>query len=109
MKKISAITSTRLKKGDTVAVLSGKDKGKTGKILSVDRKRNMIVVDGVNIRHGFKKASGRNPGQKVSAPGPMHPSKVILLDEDKKPTKIGYKTLENGTKQRIARSTGKAI
>jgi large subunit ribosomal protein L24 len=110
MKKISEVTSTRLKKGDTVAVLSGRDKGKNGKILSVDRKRNMVIVEGINIRHGFQKPkSGRGPGQKVSAPGPMHPSKLILLDADKKPTRIAIKILEDGTKQRVARKTGKAI
>jgi large subunit ribosomal protein L24 len=109
MKKISEITSTKLKRGDMVAVLSGRDKGKTGKILNVDRKRNMVVVEGINIRHGFEKAKTGKPGTKVSAPGPMHPSKLILLDADKKPTRISFKILEDGTKQRVARKTGKAI
>jgi len=109
MKKIAAITSTRLKKGDTVAVLSGKDKGKTGKIVSVDRKRNKVIVAGVNIRHGFQKAKAGQPGTKISAETGINPSKLILLDDDKKPTRIGYKTLENGSKQRVAKNTGKAI
>ena len=104
------MTSTNLKKGDSVAILRGKDKGKKGKILSVDRKTGKLTVEGVNILHKFEKKNGTKGGQKVSFPGYMNASKVILICPScGKATRIGHKTLENGKKQRVCKKCEKAI
>lgn len=101
----------KIKKGDTVKVLSGKDKGKTGKIITVIPEHSRIVVENVNIRTKFERSRRPGqPGQKIQAPGPIPVSKVMLIDSNSgKPTRVGYKFLENGTKQRIAKASGKAI
>lgn len=105
---MQAVTS--LKKGDTVAVLSGKDKGKSGKIIEVDRKANTVTVESVNIRTRFKRKQGTNAGSKVSFPGAMLAGKVILIcPHCGKATRVGHQFLENGNKQRICKQCGKAI
>jgi len=103
--------NTNLKKGDNVAILRGKDRDKTGKIISVDRKSGRIVVEGINILHKFQKKSGaKNVGQKISFPAPMNASKVILMcPQCGKATRIGHKILENGKKQRVCKKCQKAI
>src|SRR5690349_17732761 len=101
----------RIKKGDTVKVLSGKDKGKSGKVLSVMPKANRITVENVNMRTRFERAKrAGEPGKKITFFAPMAISKVILIDSNSgEPTRVTYKFLENGTKQRIGKSSGKAI
>jgi large subunit ribosomal protein L24 len=104
------MTTTNLKKGDNVSVLIGKDKGKNGKIISVDRKSGRITVEGINVLHKFEKRKGQTAGQKVSFPGPMLASKVILVCPNcSKATRIGYQILENGKKQRVCKKCSKAI
>lgn len=98
------------KKGDTVAILVGKDAGKTGKIISVDRKTGRIIVEGVNVHQRFEKKRGEQAGQKVAFPAAMHPGKAILICPScGKATRIGYKMLEDGKKQRVCKKCGKAI
>ncbi len=101
----------KIKKGDTVKVISGKDKGKTGSVIRVIPEAGRIVVENVNIRTKFEKGrTPRQPGQKISAPAPLNVSKVMLMDSNSgKPTRVGYTFLENGTKQRIGKSSGKAV
>jgi large subunit ribosomal protein L24 len=101
----------RLKKGDKVKVLSGKDKGKTGKILEVMPKIFKVVVEGVNAHTRFEKSKkAGQPGKKVEFFAPLSVSKVQLVDPDSgKPTRIGYNILENKTKERIAKVSKKAI
>ena len=103
----------RIRKGDNVYVLSGKEKGKTGKVLEIDHKRQRAVVEKLMVfkRH-FKR--GRNPaapeGGIVEKNGSIHVSNLALLDpESKKPTRIGTKLLENGKRVRIARRSGAQI
>jgi large subunit ribosomal protein L24 len=104
------MTATRIKKGDTVAVLTGKDKGKSGKVLQVDRKEGKVVVEGVNVHHRFEKAKGNKPGQRVTFSAFMRVSNVILVcSACNKPTRIGAKILDSGEKQRICKVCGKAI
>ncbi len=104
------MTTTNLKKGDSVQVLAGKDKGKKGKILSVDRKNGKVTVEGVNIVHKFEKRKGQTAGQKVSFPAYMTASKVQLVCPNcGKATRIGHKILENGKKQRVCKKCDKAI
>ena len=101
----------KIKRGDTVKVLSGKDKGKTGKILLVIPGIGKVTVENVNLHTRFERS--RKPGQpgtKVVAPSPMAVSKVQLIDPNSgKPSRVGYQLLENGVKQRIAKKSGKAI
>ncbi len=101
----------KIKKGDTVKILSGKDKGKTGTVLRAMPTIGKVVVDNVNMHTKFQKGkTARQVGQKVSFAGAMHVSKVMLIDSNSgQPTRVGYKTLDNGTKQRIAKKSGKAI
>ena len=100
----------KLKKGDTVQILSGKDKGKSGKIIEVMRIANKVVVEGVNIHHRFERKQGNKAGQKVSFPGSLPAGKVMLICPScGKPTRIGSKFLENGTKQRVCKNCGKAV
>lgn len=101
----------KIRKGDTVKILSGKDKGKTGKVLRVHADIRKVVVENINLHTKFEKGrTTRQVGQKVTFPGPMHISKVMLIDSNSgKPSRVGYEILENGNKQRIARKSGKAI
>lgn len=101
----------KIKKGDKVKVLSGKDKGKTGTVLRAMPSIGKVVVENVNMHTKFEKGkTARQPGQKITFAGAMHVSKVMLIDSNSgKPSRIGYTVLENGTKQRIARKSGKAV
>jgi large subunit ribosomal protein L24 len=103
----------RIKKGDNVYVLSGKEKGKTGKVMEVDHERQRAVVEKLMVfkRH-FKR--GRNPaapeGGIVERNGSIHVSNLALVDpESKKPTRIGTKLMDNGKRVRIAKRSGAQI
>ncbi len=101
----------KIKKGDTVKILSGKDKGKTGTVLRTMPTIGKVVVDNVNMHTKFQKGrTGRQVGQKITFAGALNVSKVMLIDSNSgQPSRVGYKFLENGTKQRIAKKSGKAI
>lgn len=101
----------KIKKGDTVKILSGKDKGKTGTVIRSIPTINKVVVDNVNMHTKFERSKrAGQPGQKIVFAGALPVSKVMLIDSNSgKPTRIGYQTLEDGTKQRIAKKSGKAI
>ncbi len=101
----------KIKKDDTVKVMAGKDAGKTGKVVQVLPKEEMIVVEGVNkmVKHMRPQQRGEK-GQKFEFDGPIHVSKVQLVDpKTGKTTRVGYKILENGDKVRIAKKTGEEI
>ncbi len=100
----------KLKKGDNVIVLSGKDKGKTGTITKVLVKTNQVVIDGVNVMKRHEKPSQRNQdGGIVEFNAPIHASNVAYLEgKSDTPTKIGYKT-ENDQKVRYAKKSGQTI
>ena len=101
----------KIKKGDTVKVLSGKDKGKTGKIITVLPKIGKIVVENVNLHTRFERGrKAGEKGKKVTFPSPMHAGKVMLVDPNSgNTTRVGYKFLENGAKQRIAKASNKTV
>ncbi len=102
--------TSRIKKGDTVAVISGKDKGKNGKVLRVERETDRLVVEGANIHHRFEKPRGNKAGQRVQFAGSMSTSKVMIVCPNcSEVSRIGMKVLEDGTKQRICKSCKKAI
>jgi large subunit ribosomal protein L24 len=103
----------KIKKGDDVIVVAGKNKGATGKVLSVDPKRERVVVEGVNLVKRHSKETNQGPrgakdGGIVTKEGPIHVSNVMLA-EDGKPTRVGYRFEDDGTKVRISRRTGKDI
>lgn len=101
----------RIKKGDTVKVLSGKDKGKTGKILEVLPVVKKAVVENVNLHTRFERSKkAGQPGKKIVLPAPLSVSKLQLIDPHSgEPTRVGYLILEGGNKQRMAKASGKAI
>jgi len=101
----------KIKKGDTVKVLSGKDKGKTGKIIQVLPKIGKVVVENINMHTKFERSKkAGEKGTKVTFPGSMSASKVMLVDSSSgQTTRVGYKFIDNGNKQRIAKASGKAV
>jgi len=108
-----ARASIRIKKGDTVYVLSGKEKGKTGKVLSVDHEKSRAVVEKLMVVKRHVKR-GNNPGAPeggiIEKNGSIHISNLALLDpEAKKPTRIGTKVLESGKRVRVAKRSGAQI
>lgn len=108
------MSATKLKKGDTVRVIAGKNKDSEGKIVSIDREKNRVVIEGVNMVTKHEKPSMRNQqGGLVQVEAPVDLSNVMLLYKDK-PTRIGYKVEKNDAgkivkKTRIAKSTGDEI
>ncbi|MFC3994655.1 50S ribosomal protein L24 [Nocardiopsis sediminis] len=100
----------KVKKDDEVIVIAGKDKGATGKVLRAIPKEQRVVVEGVNLIKKHKKANpaGGQQGEVVTKEGPIHVSNVALV-EDGKPTRVGYRFEEDGTKVRVSRRTGKDI
>ena len=101
----------KIKKGDTVKILSGKDKGKTGKVLQVMPKAGKIIVENANIHTRFEKSRQAGaPGKKITFSAGLQVSKVMLVDSNSgSPTRVGYIYLESGIKQRIGKSSGKAV
>jgi len=100
----------KLKRGDKVIVVAGKDKGKTGDILKVLPLLDKVVVSGVNAVKKHTKPSKTSQGGIVSKNMPLHISNVALLDpKTNKASRVGYKILENGEKKRVAKRSGEII
>ena len=100
----------RVKKGDTVVVISGKDKGKIGEILSVARKDHKITVKGINVVKRHVRPSMTSSGGIIEKELPIPVSNVMHQDpKTKKPTRVGYKFLEDGKKIRYAKKSGEPI
>ncbi|HEY9581663.1 MAG TPA: 50S ribosomal protein L24 [Savagea sp.] len=99
-----------VKKGDTVKVISGKDKGKTGVVLAALPKKDRVLVEGVNIIKKHTKPNQANPqGGIVSQEAAIHVSNVMLLDpKSGEPTRVGYK-VEDGKKVRVAKKSGEKL
>ena len=100
-----------IKKGDTVYMLAGEDKGKTGKGLKVLVDKNRAIVEGINIVSKSAKPSAKNPqGGIVKQEAPIHISNLSLVDpKSGKATRIAIKTTEDGKKVRIAKKSGEEI
>lgn len=101
----------RLKKGDTVVVRIGKDKGKTGKVLATHPRENKVTVEGINIVKKHQKPNRAHPqGGIIEMTKPIWVSKVAIVDPStKKPSRIGYKLDKDGKKTRVLKSSGKEI
>jgi large subunit ribosomal protein L24 len=100
----------KLKKNDKVLIIAGKDKGKTGKIIRIVSKHNRIVVEGINILTKHIKKTQQRAGEKIKYEGPIDASNAMILDPGtNKPTRIGYKRLENGKKERVSKISGTSL
>jgi large subunit ribosomal protein L24 len=100
----------RVKRGDEVVVLTGRDKGKTGEVLRVDRERKRVLVQGVNMAKRHQRPTQTSPGGINEFEASIHVSNVALIDPDtRKPTRVGYKTLDDGRKVRFAKRSGEII
>ncbi|GAA0726869.1 50S ribosomal protein L24 [Sphingomonas japonica] len=103
------MAAAKIKKGDRVVVLSGKDKGKTGEVVRAMPKDGKVVVQGVNIAVRHKKPSQAEPqGGLERREAPLHASKVAHVTADGKPTRVRFET-RDGKKVRVAVKTGEAI
>lgn len=100
----------KLKKGDKVVVITGKDKGKTGEITSVLPSENRVVVSGVNMMTKHTKPTQMAAGGIQRVESPIHASNVALADpKSGKATKVGFKSLADGKKVRVAKKSGETI
>ena len=101
--------AARIKKGDTVIVLAGKDKGKRGQIIEVLTKSNKVVVEGINSVITHKKQTKDSAGGRVPKNAPVHLSNVALLDpKNDVATRVGF-ILKDGKKVRVAKKSGEVI
>jgi large subunit ribosomal protein L24 len=100
--------AAKLKKGDKVVVLAGKDKGKEGAISSVDPKSGKAVVEGINIAIRHTKQSQTNQGGRIPQAMPIELSNLALLDANGKATRVGFR-MEGDKKVRFAKTTGDVI
>ena len=103
----------RIKRDDEVIVISGKDRGKTGRVIRIDREKDKVYVDGLNIQKRHQRPSALNPNAQVGVierPGPIHVSNVALVDpKDNKPTRLGATITADGKKARVAKRSGTQI
>jgi len=104
------MSAAKIKKGDQVVVLSGKDKGRTGTVTRVLPKDRKVVVEGINVAARHRKPNQANPQGGIDrAPAPLHISKVAVATADGKPTRVRFETGKDGKKVRVAVKTGEKI
>ncbi len=103
----------KVKKGDTVLVIAGKDKGAKGKVIQAYPTRDRVLVEGVNRIKKHTRVSqnqrGAQSGGIVTQEAPIHVSNVMVVDSDGNPTRVGKKTTDDGKRVRISRRTGKEL
>ena len=100
----------RIKKGDRVVVIAGRDRGRQGEVLRVLRKDERLIVQGVNMVKRHQRPTAGHPGGIVDKEASIHISNVAHIDPDGgRPTRVGYRTLEDGRKVRFAKRSGETI
>jgi large subunit ribosomal protein L24 len=103
----------KIRTDDQVIVIAGKDKGKTGKVLRVDRASERVYVEGLNMIKRHQRPTPGRPNQQVGVierEGPIHVSNVAILDpKDNKPTRVGVRRDENGRRMRVTRRSGSEL
>jgi large subunit ribosomal protein L24 len=103
----------KVKKGDTVLVIAGKDKGARGKVIQSYPTRDRVLVEGVNRIKKHTRVTqtqrGAQSGGIVTQEAPIHVSNVMVVDSDGKPTRVGKKTTDDGKRVRISRRNGKEL
>jgi len=101
--------AAKIRKGDKVVVLSGRDKGRSGEVFEVRPDTGMALVRGINMVKRHQKQTQAQEGGIVSKEAPIHLSNIAYVGKDGKPTRIGFKIQADGKKVRIARSSGAEI
>ena len=103
----------KVKKGDTVVVIAGKDRGAKGKVIAAFPRLDKVIVEGVNRVKKHTRIRTNQRGSKtggiVTQEAAIHVSNVMVIDSDGKPTRVGFRTDDNGVKVRISRRTGKDL
>ena len=103
------MSAAKIKKGDTVVVLAGKDKGRTGTVAQVMPREDKVVVDGINVHARHRKPDQANPqGGIERKPAPLHISNVAVADKDGKPTRVRFED-RDGKKVRVAVKSGEVL
>ncbi|MDN3565200.1 50S ribosomal protein L24 [Paeniroseomonas aquatica] len=103
--------AAKIRKGDRVQILTGRDKGKSGEVLAVNPTEKRALVQGVNVVKRHQKPRGMNaPGGIQEKEAPIHLSNLALLDpKSGKPTRVGFRVLDDGKKVRVARPSGEVL
>ncbi len=102
--------AAKIKKGDKVVVLAGRDKGRSGEVLQVFPKLDRAVVNGVNLVKRHQRQTAKQEAGIISKESAIHLSNLALADpKDGKPTRVGFKTLDDGHKVRVAKRSGEVI
>ena len=100
----------KIRKGDTVVVISGKEKGERGEVKQVLPGENRVVVEGINVRTRHARPTQNNQQGLYTFEGPLHVSNVMLVDPNSgEPTRVGYRFTDSGEKIRVAKASGKDI
>jgi large subunit ribosomal protein L24 len=104
------MSMAKIRKGDTVIVLAGRDKGKKGTVLKVIPAEARAIVQGVNVVRRHQRQTAQQEGGIIAKEAPIHLSNLAIEDpRDGKPSRVGFKTLEDGRKVRIAKRSGEVI
>ncbi len=102
--------AARIRKGDSVIVLTGKDKGARGEVLRVMPKDERAIVSGVNLVKKHQRQTAQDRGGVISKEAPIHLSNLALADpKDGKPTRVAFRVRDDGSKVRVSKRTGEAI
>ncbi|MGL4495154.1 MAG: 50S ribosomal protein L24 [Beijerinckiaceae bacterium] len=102
--------AAKIKKGDKVVILTGRDRGKSGEVISVNPAEERALVRGVNMVKRHQRQSQTQEGGIISKEAPIHLSNIAIADpKTGKPSRVGFKTLDDGRKVRVARASGDLI
>ena len=101
--------AAKIRKGDKVIVLNGRDKGRTGEVFEVRPAENKALVRGVNLVKRHQKQTQAQEGGIISKESPIHLSNIAIVGRDGKPTRVGFRIGADGLKQRIARRSGEVL
>ncbi|MBL4756482.1 MAG: 50S ribosomal protein L24 [Rhizobiales bacterium] len=102
--------ASKIKKGDKVVVLTGRDKGRSGDVLKVFPSENRAIVQGINMVKRHQRQTPSEEGGIINKEAPLHLSNLAIADpKDGKPTRVGFQTLKDGRKVRVAKRSGETI
>ena len=101
--------AAKIRKGDTVVVIAGRDKGRNGEVIEVRRDDGRVIVRGINMVKRHQRQSASQEGGIISKESPIHLSNIAYVGKDGKPTRVGFKIQADGKKVRIAKSSGAEI
>jgi large subunit ribosomal protein L24 len=101
--------AARIRKGDRVVVIAGKDKGRTGEVIRMIPTEERAVVRGINVARRHQRQTARDQGGIVTKEMPIHLSNIAIATPDGKPTKVAFRLNKDGVKQRVAKRTGEVI